>query len=190
MVSLLSVPFYLQSKKELAPVEDQASVMFVVMSPPDSSLAYNVAQMGPVVETLQEIEGGLKVWQLLFTSGGFGGLELVGADDRNYSTQELIPEMYGKLAQIPGLNMLPILPGSLPTAGQFEIEMVVKSSASYAEMKNYADQLVGAAFASGDFLFADSDLKIDLNVSYSGKQISKSITKTYSEEIIQKKEVK
>ncbi|WP_259368013.1 efflux RND transporter permease subunit [Colwellia sp. BRX8-9] len=162
VVSLLSVPFYLQSKKELAPVEDQASVMFVVMSPPDSSLAYNVAQMGPVVETLQEIEGGLKVWQLLFTSGGFGGLELVGADDRNYSTQELIPEMYGKLAQIPGLNMLPILPGSLPTAGQFEIEMVVKSSASYAEMKNYADQLVGAAFASGDFLFADSDLKIDL----------------------------
>jgi multidrug efflux pump len=40
--------------------------------------------------------------------------------------------------------------------------MVVKSSASYAEMKGYADQLVGAAFASGDFLFADSDLKIDL----------------------------
>jgi hypothetical protein len=36
---------------------------------------------------------------------------------------------------------------------------------------------------------AGSDLKIDLNVSYSGKQISKSITKTYSEEIIQKKEV-
>jgi multidrug efflux pump len=29
-------------------------------------------------------------------------------------------------------------------------------------MKQYADQLVGAAFASGKFLFADTDLKIDL----------------------------
>ena len=162
VVSLLAVPFYLQSQKELAPVEDQAMVMFVVMSPPDSSLEYNVSQMGPVVDTLQEIEGGLKVWQLLFTSGGFGGLKLVGADDRDYSTQELVPQMYEKLSMIPGLNMLPILPGSLPTSGQFEIEMVVKSSASYAEMKSYADQLVGAAFESGDFLFADSDLKIDL----------------------------
>ncbi len=162
VVSLLAVPFYLFSQKELAPIEDQASVMFVVMSPPDSSLTYNVDQMGPVVETLQEIEGGLRIWQLVFTSGGFGGLELVGSEDRDFSTQELIPEMYGKLAQIPGLNMLPILPGSLPTSGQFEIEMVVKSSASYDEMKSYADQLVGAAFASGDFLFADTDLKIDL----------------------------
>lgn len=70
--------------------------------------------------------------------------------------------MYGKLAQIPGLNMFPILPSSLPTSGQFEIEMVVKSSAPYAEMKQYADKLVGAAFASGHFLFADTDLKIDL----------------------------
>jgi multidrug efflux pump len=162
VVSLLSVPFYLQSKKELAPVEDQGGVMFVVMSPPDSSLTYNVAQMAPVVKTLQEIEGGLKIWQLLFTSGGFGGLELVSPDERDFTSQELVPQIYGKLAQIPGLNMLPILPGSLPTAGQFEIEMVVKSSASYREMKSYADQLVGAAFASGDFLFADSDLKIDL----------------------------
>ena len=162
VVSLLSVPFYLQSQKELAPVEDQASVMFVVMSPPDSSLTYNVAQMDSVVDTLQEVEGGLKIWQLLFTSGGFGGLELVTTDKRDLSTQELIPQIYGKLAQIPGLNMLPILPASLPTAGQFEIEMVVKSSAPYSEMKGYADQLVGAAFASGKFLFADTDLKIDL----------------------------
>jgi multidrug efflux pump len=162
VVSLLTVPFYLYSKKELAPIEDQAGVMFAVQSPPDSSLEYNVEQMKSVVEALQEIEGGLQIWQVVFTSGGFGGLELVPTSERDYSTQELVPEMYGKLAQIPGLNMFPLLPGSLPTSGQFEIEMVVKSSASYGEMKGYADQLVGAAFASGKFLFADTDLKIDL----------------------------
>ncbi|PKG85123.1 multidrug efflux protein [Colwellia sp. 75C3] len=162
VVSLLTVPFYLYSKKELAPVEDQAMVMFVIQSPPDASMIYNVSQMNPVVESLQEIEGGKKIWQIIFGGGGFGGLELVNADDRDYSAQSLVPRIYGKLAQIPGLNMFPILPASLPSSGQFEIEMIVKASAPYSEMKQYADQLVGAAFGSGQFLFADTDLKIDL----------------------------
>jgi multidrug efflux pump len=162
VVSLLTVPFYLYSKKELAPVEDQAMVMFVIQSPPDASMLYNVSQMNPVVESLQEIEGGKKIWQIIFGGGGLGGLELVNTDDRDYSAQSLVPRMYGKLAQIPGLNMFPILPASLPTSGQFEIEMIVKASAPYSEMKQYADQLVGAAFGSGQFLFADTDLKIDL----------------------------
>jgi len=162
VVSLLTVPFYLDSKKELAPIEDQAMVMFVIQSPPDASLEYNVAQMNPVVESLQEIEGGKKIWQIIFGGGGFGGLELTNADERDYSAQSLVPQMYGKLAQIPGLNMFPILPASLPSSGQFEIEMIVKASAPYSEMKQYADQLVGAAFGSGQFLYADTDLKIDL----------------------------
>jgi multidrug efflux pump len=162
VVSLLTVPFYLYSKKELAPIEDQATVMFVIQSPPDASLAYNVAQMNPVIESLQEIEGGKKIWQIIFGGGGFGGLELVSADNRDYSAQSLVPRIYGKLSQIPGLNMFPILPSSLPSSGQFEIEMIVKATAPYSEMKQYADQLVGAAFSSGKFLFADTDLKIDL----------------------------
>lgn len=162
VVSLLAVPFYLFSQKELAPIEDQAGVMFVIQSPPDSSLTYNVGQMGPVVDSLQEIEGGKQIWQIIFGSGGFGGLELVNADERDFSAQSILPQIYGKLAQIPGLNMLPILPASLPSSGQFEIEMVVKSSAPFSEMKQYADQLVGAAFGSGQFIYADTDLKIDL----------------------------
>lgn len=162
VVSLLTIPFYLFSQKELAPIEDQSMVMFVIQSPPDSSLAYNVDQMNPVVESLQEIEGGMKIWQIIMNSGGFGGLELENPGNRDFSAQALVPEMYGRLAQIPGLNMFPILPASLPSSGQFEIEMVVKSSASYSEMKEYADKLVGAAFGSGQFLYADTDLKIDL----------------------------
>ncbi|MBU2893705.1 efflux RND transporter permease subunit [Colwellia sp. D2M02] len=162
VVSMLAVPFYMQSKKELAPIEDQSGIFFAVQSPPDSSLSYNVGQMGPVVEKLQTIEGGKQVWQVVFTSGGFGGLELVDPSERDYSAQALIPRLYGELSQIPGLNLFPLLPSSLPTSGQYEIEMVVKSSEPYSEMKQYADQLVGAAFGSGQFLFADTDLKIDL----------------------------
>ncbi|WDE11802.1 efflux RND transporter permease subunit [Thalassomonas haliotis] len=162
VVSLLVIPFYLFSAKELAPIEDQSSINVVVQAPPESSLSYNVGEMQQVVADLLEVEGGTHMWQIVQNSGGFGGLELVPSNERDFSPQQKLPEVYGRLSGIAGLDLLPILPGSLPTAGQFEIELVVKSSDPYEKMKAYADQLVGAAFQSGKFLFADTDLKIDL----------------------------
>ncbi|MGJ8692292.1 MAG: efflux RND transporter permease subunit [Thalassotalea sp.] len=162
VVAILSVPFYMFSQKELAPIEDQGGIFFMVQSPPESSLDYNIKQMEPVVEVLEKVDGGRQIWQIVFTNGGFGGLELVGNDERDFSSQELIPRVYGDLAKIPGVSIIPFVPGSLPTAGQLPIEMVIKSSASYSEMKQYADQLVGAAYGSGHFMYADTDLKIDL----------------------------
>ncbi len=162
VITLLIVPFYLQSAKELAPVEDQSSIFVVIQSPPESSLAYNEKNIAGVVENLLSIEGSTHMWQNIFTSGGFGGLDFVSASDRELTTQQMISDVYGRLSTSSGLNPLPILPSPLPTAGQFDVEFIVKSSATYEEMKVYADQLVAAAFQSGEFLYADTDLKIDL----------------------------
>jgi multidrug efflux pump len=162
IVSLLIVPFYLMSAKELAPTEDQSSVFIIVQSPPDASLKYSEDNVASVAKTLLETEGSKEIWQIIFSSGGFSGLEFVSNDKRDKSIQEMLPEVYGRLQSSEGLNLLPILPSPLPTAGQFDVELVVKSSSPYSEMKLYADKLVGAAFQSGEFLYADTNLKIDL----------------------------
>lgn len=162
VVALLVIPFYLMSAKELAPTEDQSSVFIVVQSPPDASLAYNEKNVESVATALLETPGSKELWQIVLSSGGFGGLEFEGNDKREKSIQAMIPEVYGRLTNSEGLDLLPILPSPLPTAGQFDVELVVKSSAPYSDMKSYADQLVGAAFQSGQFLYADTDLKIDL----------------------------
>ncbi|MCG7563715.1 efflux RND transporter permease subunit [Pseudoalteromonas sp. McH1-42] len=162
VLSLLVVPFFTGSKKELAPVEDQSQIYVLVQSPPESSLTYNEDNMHGVVDTLLEMPGTTQMWQNIFTNSAFGGVEFISASERDFTTMSLIPQVYGRLAQLPGINPLPILPSPLPTAGQFDVEMVVKSSASYEEMKQYADQLIGRAFGSGHFLYADTDLKIDL----------------------------
>ncbi|MCG7537350.1 efflux RND transporter permease subunit [Pseudoalteromonas sp. OOF1S-7] len=162
VLSLMVVPFFTGSKKELAPVEDQSQIYVLVQSPPESSLTYNEDNMHGVVDTLLDMPGTTQMWQNIFTNSAFGGVEFISASQRDYTTMSLIPEVYGRLAQLPGINPLPILPSPLPTAGQFDVEMVVKSSASYEEMKQYADQLIGKAFGSGHFLYADTDLKIDL----------------------------
>ncbi|WP_448546594.1 efflux RND transporter permease subunit [Thalassotalea fusca] len=162
VLMLLIVPFYLFSAKELAPMEDQSSVTLVMQSPPDGSLNYTEQHITPVVEDLLTIKGTEQVWQILMPSGGFGGLEFAHAKERDYTTAEKLPEIYGRLSQSTGLNIFPVLPSPLPTAGQFDVEMVIKSSDNHYDMNQYAQQLVQSAYQSGLFMYADTDLKVDL----------------------------
>ncbi|WP_440877617.1 efflux RND transporter permease subunit [Thalassotalea sp. PLHSN55] len=160
--TLLMVPFYLFSAKELAPIEDQSQIIIIIQSPPQSSLAYNERHNEKMTKQLLTIDDTTDMWAVLFQSGGFGGLGFVKPSERDYPVSSVVPQVYMNLSANSGLDSLPILAPSLPTAGQFDVEVVLKSPESYEAMKPYADQLVQAAFASGMFLFADSDLKIDL----------------------------
>lgn len=162
VLSLLVVPFYLLSQKELAPVEDQNSINIVVEAPPESSLAYTASYMNTAVDTLKTTEGSKFVWQIMTSNAGFGGLELESFEHRDKSVQESLFELYGKLGGISGLNLLPVLSAALPTAGQFDVEMVIRTSDSYSNMRNYAEKIIAQAYQSGNFMFVDTDLKIDL----------------------------
>ena len=160
--SLLSVPFFLFSQKELSPVEDESALSIVVEAAPEASLAFTGKQMTRVVSELLNISGSTSMWQIIMSNGGFGGLQFVDFDKRNHSVEDILPEAFGILSQVPGVSAFPILPPSLPSAGNFDVELVVQGPESYGEMKAYADALVGAALQSGRFMFADTDLKIDL----------------------------
>lgn len=161
-IALLSVPFYLLSQKELAPVEDQSSIMVILESPPESSIDYTVREMDNVVDKLMSLESAQGVWQILRAAGGFSGVNLGETNERHQSVQEILPQLFGELSSVAGVRALPILPSALPTAGQFDVELVVQGPDDYTTMRNYVDQLLGAGFASGKFLFVDSDLKVDL----------------------------
>lgn len=160
--SMLVVPFYLFSQKELAPVEDQSTIQVVVEAPPESSMEYTSSNMNQVADTLKTTDGGKFVWQILTSAAGFGGVELKPFNEREKSVQESIPELYGKLGGISELTLLPILPAALPTAGQFDVEMVIRTNDNVENMRDYAEQIIAKAYQSGNFMFVDTDLKIDL----------------------------
>lgn len=160
--SLLVVPFYLFSQQELAPVEDQNSINVVIEAPPQASLAYTTDYMHEVVDTLNALPGASFMWQIVTPQGGFGGQTFVDFDQRESSVQDLLQRAFMDLGKISGLRAFPILYPALPTAGNFDVEMVVLSSDAPATMKPYADQLVTHAKNSGKFMYADTDLKIDL----------------------------
>ncbi len=152
---------YMFSLRELAPVEDQGAVNVVLQSAPDASLDYTVAYANETVERLLTMEGADYVWSVRTSQGGFGGLELVPWKERGVTAPDLLQPVFFALGAQPGIRVFPILPSSLPNAGNFDVELVVLSTAPPERMLPYAQQLVGAAIQSGSFIFVDTDLKID-----------------------------
>ncbi len=152
---------YAFSLRELAPVEDQGAINFVLQSAPDASLDYTVEYANQTVERLLETEGGDYVWSVRTPEGGFGGLEFVPWKQRDVTAPSLLQRVFFSVSGQPGIRVFPILPSALPNAGNYDVEVAVLSTESPERMLPHAEALVGAALASGSFIFADTDLKID-----------------------------
>ena len=161
-ICLLAIPLYQFSSQELAPVEDEGFILLIVNSAPDASLAYTSGHMDKVLkigEALPEYDG---MFEIVFPSNGFGGFMLKNWHDRARTAKEIQPEIYGAVSKVKELQIFPVLPPALPGAGNYDVELVLKGPGTPEQMADYAGKLVNAAFASGQFMFADTDLKIDL----------------------------
>lgn len=161
-LSLLIAPLFLFSNKELAPVEDQSSINIIVEAPANSSLSYTNHYMDKVIDLVSQTPGYIMSWQIITPNGGFGGLNFVDYNEREKSVQQMQSELFAKLSGITGLKVLPILSAALPTAGNFDVELVVQSDDEYVEMQAFAQQLMQRAYQSGHFMFVDTDLEVNL----------------------------
>jgi multidrug efflux pump len=161
VLSLLSVPFYLFSLKELAPTEDQSSISVIVEAPPEASLDYTEEKMNEVVDTMMGLEGAKYMWQIVNPAGAFSGVDLVPVNKRSQGTQDMLWQVFGKLSGVVGLKAFPVLDSALPTAGNFSVEMVVLSTDNYDIMLPYAQTILEKANAAEQFIFVETDLKID-----------------------------
>jgi multidrug efflux pump len=161
LVVLLAVPFYLFSQKELAPVEDQGVVFGYVQASANSTLDQTrlfASQIYDVYHSFPETES---IFQITFPTGGFGGMVTKPWSERSRTTEQLLVESAAKLSGIAGVRVIPRTPTPLPGGGDFPVDLVVASTAEPQQLLEVANQLVGKAFASGLFIFADADLKFD-----------------------------
>ncbi len=161
-ICVLAVPLYMFSGQELAPVEDEGFIFMIVNSAPDASLNYTAGHMDKVYEVGKSLPEFEAMFEIVFSSNGFGGYLFKNWHDRERTAQEIQPQVYGAVSQIKELQIFPVLPPALPGAGNYDVELVLKGPGTPQQMADYARQLVGAAFGSGKFMFADTDLKIDL----------------------------
>ncbi len=158
---LLIYPFYMFSNRELAPTEDQSIVFGIVQSAPNATLDQTTLFTGEVNKVFQSFPEVKATFQLTFPSFGFCGMVTKPWSERDKSTEQLYVEASGGLSKIPGIRVIPIVPPALPGGGNFPVDLVIASTAEPEQLVEFANALVGKAFGSGMFMYADTDLKFD-----------------------------
>jgi multidrug efflux pump len=160
-VVLLAVPFFLFSQQELAPKEDQGVVFGILQASANSTLDQTKLFATEVNTVYQSFPETGNTFQIIGATGGFGGMVTKPWSERKKTTEQLLLESAGKLAEIPGVRVIPMTPAPLPGAGDFPVDFVIASTAEPQQLLEIANQLVAKAFTSGRFIFADADLKFD-----------------------------
>jgi multidrug efflux pump len=161
IVAVLMVPFYMFSQRELAPAEDQGVVFGIVQASANSTIDQTKMFAEQIHDVYRAFPESQSIFQITFPSGGFGGMVTKPWSERTKTTQELLMESMGPLSQIPGVRVIPMTPPPLPGGGDFPVDFVIASAAEPQQLGDIAKQLVGKAFESGLFIFADADLKWD-----------------------------
>ena len=161
IVIMLMVPFYMFSQRELAPAEDQGVVFGVIQASPNSTIDQTKLFTNEVYDVYHSFPESQSIFQITTPTGGFGGMVTKPWSERKKTAQQLLLESAGPLSKIPGIRVIPLTPPPLPGGGDFPVDFVVASAAEPQQLAEFAKQLVGKAFQSGLFIYADSDLKFD-----------------------------
>ncbi|HYS04209.1 MAG TPA: efflux RND transporter permease subunit [Candidatus Dormibacteraeota bacterium] len=161
IVVLLMVPFYMFSQHELAPTEDQGFVFAIIQSAPNATLEQTMLFATKVGEVFGSFPESDITFQITSPGGGFGGMVLKPWSQRKKTAEQLKMEAAGALSKLPGVRMIPLSPPPLPGSEGFPVEFIVGSTGEPAQIADLAGQLVRKAYASGLFMYADTDVKFD-----------------------------
>src|SRR5690606_21650011 len=137
VLSLLVIPMYMFSPKELAPLEDQG-FMFGIINNAGNASADQKRHFGRAAEQvfLDAPERALTFQILMAPSdpfaaalgvGGFSGMVVKPWNERERSMREIVAETQAKLSAIPGLQIFAAQPPALPGGSNFPIEFVIAS---------------------------------------------------------------
>ena len=162
LLSLLTVPMFNMSAKELAPTEDQGVIFGILDAAANSTLDQTSSYAAAVSDAFLSVPETQFVFQVTMPSSGFSGMVVQPWQERKRTIFQIMPEVQQKLHGITGIRMFPVTPPALPGGGQFPVEFILASTAEPAQILNFANQIQLAAIKSRMFAFPPMiDLKID-----------------------------
>ncbi|MBN2428812.1 MAG: efflux RND transporter permease subunit [Deltaproteobacteria bacterium] len=162
VISLLTVPMFNMSAKELAPTEDQGVIFGILDAAANSTLEQNSHFAAAVNEVYQSVEETQFTFQATFPNSGFAGMVIKPWGERKRNIWQIMPEVQQKLQKLPGVRIFPVLPPALPGGGDFPVEFVIASTVESDKILEFANQLRLKAIQSGMFAFPPLiDVKID-----------------------------
>jgi multidrug efflux pump len=161
-VSLLTVPMFIMSAKELAPMEDQGVIFGILDSSANSTLDQNSLFAAEVNRVFQGVPETDFTFQITFPNSGFGGMVVKPWAERERTIFNILPEVQQNLQKVPGIRIFPVTPPALPGGGDFPVEFVLASTAETGRILEFAGHLQMKAIQSNMFAFPPLiDVKVD-----------------------------
>ncbi|MEN8178307.1 MAG: efflux RND transporter permease subunit [Pseudomonadota bacterium] len=162
---LVSIYFlFITSKSELAPTEDQGILFFMATAPRTATLDYHIAYASQMNEIFDQYPEKSDSFYILGMESNtiFGGFKMKSYTERERSQMELQPQLQGAVSQVAGLNTVLFPMSSLPgSGGGLPVQFVITSDQEYDQLVDIADQLIGRAMQSGQFMFLSKSLEFD-----------------------------
>ena len=153
---------YMNTKKELAPEEDQGVLFALTKAPQYANLDYLNAygdELDRAMKTFPESELRFVVNGNIAPNQGLAGTILKPWNQRTRTAQQIKPLLQAKMNSVEGMRAfvfsLPPLPASI---GGLPVQMVVDSTGDFGTIYNAMNKIKDAARKSGLFIVVDSDL--------------------------------
>jgi multidrug efflux pump len=161
-VSLLTVPMYIMSPKELAPTEDEGVIFGIIDASASSTLDLTSRYAAAVNRVYLSVPETQFTFQVTQPTSGFAGMVVKPWDERKRTIFQILPEVQQKLRGIPAIQISPVLRPPLPGGGRFPVEFILASTAEEDQILQFAQQIRLKAIRSGLFAFPPIiDVKID-----------------------------
>ncbi len=156
---------FVTSTTELTPTEDREVLNVRMRAPDTATLEYATTYARELVKVYESFPEYLRSF-LLIGGGGtpattFGGVRFSPVAERERSQDELHAELQQRVRSIPGVEVAVFSFPSLPGAAQgAPLQFVITSDQDYAQLDALAAELIGAARASGKFVFLSKTLEM------------------------------
>ena len=160
---LVSIWFlYHGSKAELSPPEDQGYLVYSGQGAPNATLdqlrLYNQQIVGILTAPPEE----KNYWDVLQTGQVQGGIVLKDWQHRHRSVFTIADQIQQALSAVAGMQLAVYTVPYLPGGGQgLPIGFVIEGGGNVDDLNAVSDDFLARVRASGKFVYADKDLKID-----------------------------
>jgi len=156
---------FTQLKSELAPYEDQGTIVGVFIAPQGATIDYTdkyARQLEAIYEKTDDIARYFVVSGFPTVTQGISFVKTTPWDERERTQQEIVKELQPQMFGVPGVLSFPVNPPPLGQSVRDQpIQLVVMSSESYAKLNGYVEQILSKGQQTGTLSNLDSDL--DLN---------------------------
>jgi multidrug efflux pump len=153
---------YTTAMTELAPQEDQGVLISASFNAPDATLKQRESYGQQVHDTFRSHAETAHIFQLNMPTSAISGMVLKPWDERKKTAGELQPVLQKELAQIAGSQNAIFQPPPLPGARGLPIQFVITTTEPFSKLFDVSQTFLQTAQKTGDFIFLQSDLRIDL----------------------------